>query len=807
MTTPHAPSAPREREPAAPRARSRARLWLFRLLAATLVPALFFIALEFGLRAAGVGYPPAFFVAGPVPRTLTGNARFGWTYFPPAIARAPEPFVYADPKPAGTYRIVLLGSSAALGFPEPAFGMARVLEAMLGEAFPRARFEVVNAAMVAINSHVVRAIAADAAAAADPDLFIVYEGNNEVIGPWGPGTVFAGFSPSRGAIRASVALRRLRLGQLIHNLAAGVRGGKRDALAEWTGMEMFLGSRIAADDPRLDSVRDHFRANLNDVCDIAGRAGAGVILCTVGVNLRDCAPFASLHRQGLSEPGLKSWQAEFDRGVAALAGKDAAGALEAFEAAAKLDDRFAELHFQRGRALEALGRFDDARAAYALARDLDGLRFRTDSRLNEAIRAVAGGRAVGAGAGGVSLVDIERLFEDERRSPNGLPGAELFHEHCHMTFEGNYAIASALFADVVRRLPASIRAGAPADDSPEPPPLYRVAERLACTPFAEGRLGGLIVQLMQRPPFTFQSDHEDSLRLPRARVQACKAQSTPANLERWRASAFEQAARAPGDWVLRRQAGALAIAAGDLAGAETQLRAALDLTPFDTGVAIELGGVLVSRGRLDEAERVYRGSLDSPSSSPKHESDVYFSLGVVQERRGDPAGALALYARSLERGPSNPRPLTNTGLIHLRQGRPEVAEPIFRRLTELHPDLALGWVNLALSQSAQRKLDAAAESLALLIALEPSNAAARAMLGDLDLQRGRPGEALEHYRAADALAPNNAETKLRLGRALAAAGDRAGAAAAFAAALAIRPDLAEARSLLDALGAAEPARP
>ena len=68
--------------------------------------------------------------------------------------------------------------------------------------------------MTAINSHVVLEIARDCAAH-QPDLFVVYMGNNEVIGPYGPGTVFQQWSPSRKLIRANVWLKSTRVGQLL----------------------------------------------------------------------------------------------------------------------------------------------------------------------------------------------------------------------------------------------------------------------------------------------------------------------------------------------------------------------------------------------------------------------------------------------------------------------------------------------------------------------------------------------------------------------------------------------------------------
>jgi len=271
---------------------SRRRKWLFRLAVMIVAPVLFFTVLEAGLRLGGYGYPTAFFVGSDAEGVYTSNPQFGWRFFPRSLARAPVPCVLST-KPAVAIRIFVLGSSAALGIPEPSFSFSRILEVMLRERYPDIKFEVTNTAMTAINSHVVLEIARDCAAR-QPDLFVVYMGNNEVIGPYGPGTAFQQWSPSLKFIRANVWLKSTPTGQLLDG-AIGWLHPRKDANAAWQGMEMFMGNQVAADDPRLPAVYDNYRQNLIDICGIARRAGAGVILSTVAVNLKDCPPFAWAH--------------------------------------------------------------------------------------------------------------------------------------------------------------------------------------------------------------------------------------------------------------------------------------------------------------------------------------------------------------------------------------------------------------------------------------------------------------------------------------------------------------------------------
>ena len=54
----------------------------------------------------------------------------------------------------------------------------------------------------------------------EPDLFLVYAGNNEVVGPYGPGCAYLSQMPPLWVIRASVFVRSTRTGQLLGSLLA-----------------------------------------------------------------------------------------------------------------------------------------------------------------------------------------------------------------------------------------------------------------------------------------------------------------------------------------------------------------------------------------------------------------------------------------------------------------------------------------------------------------------------------------------------------------------------------------------------------
>ena len=379
-------------------------------------PLLFFGLFELVLRLAGFGYPTAFLLksSNRGEETFVQNNQFGWRFFGPRMARLPEAISIPRGKPPDTVRIFVFGESAAFGDPQPRFGLPRMLDAMLSLRHPGKKFEVVNAAMTGINSHVILPLARDCAKARG-DVWVIYMGNNEVVGPFGPGTVFGNQTMPLPLIRAGLALKATRIGQCFDAWRGAARKTAAGS-AEWEGMRMFVKYKLAGSDPRLGAVYGNFGQNLKDLIAAGRNSGAKIVLSTVAVNLKDCAPFASLHRPDLSESRLNEWQRFFDAGEKAQESGDFRQAATDYDQAEPIDESFAELRFRRGQCALALHDIGAAQKEFAAARDLDALRFRCDSRLNGIIRQQA--------VGDVALADGERALAEA--SPDGIPGADFF---------------------------------------------------------------------------------------------------------------------------------------------------------------------------------------------------------------------------------------------------------------------------------------------------------------------------------------------------------------------------------------------
>ena len=126
-------------------------------------------------------------------------------------------------------------------------------------------------------------------------------------------------------------------------------------------------------------------------------------------------------------------------------------AVQRYLEATRIDDRFADLHYRLGRCYQAIGNYAEARNRYIQALNLDTLRFRADTEINNIIRSIADSMS----SEDIYLVDTERKFEE--KSPHGAPGNELFDDHVHMNFRGNYILARSMFKQVSKILPDWVR--------------------------------------------------------------------------------------------------------------------------------------------------------------------------------------------------------------------------------------------------------------------------------------------------------------------------------------------------------------
>ena len=688
--------------------------------------------LELLLRLFDYGASPHFFlktrVAG---RDLyIDNSRFARRFFPPGLARAPQPQRLPVNKDPDAFRVFVLGESAAMGDPEPAFGFARILEVLLRDAMPGRKIEVVNAAVTAINSHVIRDIARDCADK-QGDWWIVYMGNNEVVGPFGAGTVFGSQTPPLGVIRASLAVKATRVGQLLDALRWQLTPRRPKS---WGGMEMFLEQQVARDDPRMERVYSNFERNLDEIIRLGRRSGARVLVSTVASNLKDSAPFASASLDTQTNGPLREWKQRVAAGVETTDAGRFAEALQMFEGATRYFSNSAQVFFHVGRCQNALGQAAEARRNFERSRDLDTLRFRADSGINAILRHAA--------TNDPSIQFIDAVEFIARHSTNGIAGDEFFHEHVHFNFAGNYLLGRA-FAEQI--LGAAHSAAVLSIDE--------CARRLAFTDAERARVIEEMLRRVEQPPFTTQFGAGAREARWRAEVDRLHGLLRPETFEATAAEYRSAIARAPTDWILVENFARFLQDAGDFKAAEEQWRRLIELMP--------------------------------------HHDPAYYGLAYALDARGRSAEAIPWFREALTRRPGSVEARNGLGLALASQGNAKGAVEEFEAALRAKPDFAEARVNLGQTLAQQGHLDAALAHYTEALRANSNSVAAHINLGKLLATQGKNSEAAAHYRAALRVKPDHAVAHFNLGNALSALGD-AESTSHFAAAAAANPQFAEA---------------
>ncbi len=706
-----------------------------------LAPILFLSLLEGGLRLCGYGYQTSFFRKARIngKEVFVENHEFGLRFFPLAAVRSPPATVMPARKGTNTYRVFVLGESAAMGDPEQAYGFWRYLDVLLQEQFPGTRFEVICAAMTGINSHAMLPIARECAEH-DGDLWVIYMGNNEMIGPFGPSNSERSRVPGLPSIRFSLALKTTRLGQLLDRIGSGFARESKSSKT-WRGMAMFLEHQVRHDAPARQRAREHFKANLDDILDLAERNHIKVVVSTVASNLRNCAPFASLHSPALQPGDLRRWKQLYDEGAAAESAGKHAEARDKYVAAAQIDDDYAELQFRLGNCYLALTNQVQALRCFERARDFDALAFRTDSQLNEIIAQAANRRS----AAHVRLADPVKLIRG--RTPAQVPGHEFFYEHVHLNFDGNYLLAVAVADQLAELLPANIKRR----DRQSWLAPHECALRLALTDWNRYHSAEAMLQRILVAPFTGQLNHDAQVERLQQELARSKANLTPEAALQARAIFANVFAARPNDYLARRKYAEFLAAVADTAGAMEQWRAITGLLPHHPIAYFRLGQLLAQSGKPVEAE----GHLQKALRIRPDFADARVELGKALVQQGKLELAVAAYQDALRIEPDSAAAYYHLANAFLAQNKRSDAARALHEAVRLRPAFWEAHYLLGLELARAGDDAGALIQFADVVRLEPSHAVAHLNLGVALQKRGRTVEARKHFREVLRLNPSN----------------------------------------------------
>ena len=409
-----------------------------RVLAAltVLLPFLLLAVLEAGLRLSGFGKTyPLFVPVEGAPGFLRTNREVVRRFLVDE-RDAPNlwirPVYFRHEKSPATFRIFVQGESTTEGYPY-GFGasVAGMLQQRLQRTFPERKIEVITTAMSAVNTYTLLDFSGEILEQ-HPDAVVIYVGHNEYVGLLG---VASGFSVGRyrPIVLAHLGLKNMRLLQWARHLWLASRPPRPRSQDRTLMATIVAEQRIPYGSPLYRRGLEQYRANLRALLRRYAQAGVPVFIATVVSNERDQPPFISGHGPG---GGGAAWSTHFAAGQRALRAGKARPALRELDAAVALDDRFALGHFARGQALERLGRYGEARAAYLAAKDRDELRFRAPEEINGILREVAEEQ-------GAHVVEVREAFH--RAARNGIIGSDLMLEHVHPNLKGYFILADAFY--------------------------------------------------------------------------------------------------------------------------------------------------------------------------------------------------------------------------------------------------------------------------------------------------------------------------------------------------------------------------
>ena len=606
---------------------SNMRNKLFTIITVVVIPVLFFVLVEFALRLVGVGTHYQYFNQIDIDGEAfyQENPDFADQFYPPSLNVGPLQNTFAAERSDDRLRVFVLGGSAAMGFPHKNHGVDRLLAAQLRALFPNKDVEVVNTAMTSVNSHVVYQVA-KTLPAESADVAVILMGNNEVVGPYGPGTFNQNFLSSLSAIRALQALKRTRLWQLLDSALSEVQSSDAKADLEWQGMQMFVDNGVAEDDPRMSAVYEHFEGNLRDIVDTLDAKGMHVVLSTVPVNLRQSAPFLSVSRDDISAGDETKLTALRERAeLQALNGRWRE-AQDLWQQAIALDAGHADSHFQLATSLENLGEYALARSHYERALDLDGLRFRADTRINAIIEGVA--REYDSSQ--VSFVHSSKGFD--RASAPFAPGWDLLVEHVHYDFSGNAVLARIFARAIARHLSPTT-----------PPKLLKPEEVAARIGFPNHETIENLKNLQgmaKQPPFPGQSNYQDYLAFLATELSSVTAEvGEPKDVVRRRQQVLVDG---EGDWKLHFEMIALARHLKNKQAQYYHLDQLFKLYPHNRESYINLATLLSQDGRWAEVIPLLERSLSYTRGREELIVEAVGWLGTAHLKTGNTVEATEL---------------------------------------------------------------------------------------------------------------------------------------------------------------------
>lgn len=624
---------------------------------AVLLPLLFFVLLEGGLRLAGYGDDyPLFLPINGFTDYLYTSRDVANRYFSQQESVPSIPFdSFTRVKGESTIRVFVQGGSSAAGYPFYfSGGFSDMLEQRLLQSYPGRNVEVVNTSMAAVNSYTLLDLA-DEIIEQQPDAILIYAGHNEYYGALGVGSAES-IGRWRPSVMLYLSLKKLRTVQALREMVAGifrlVGDRERGEAPGSTLMARMVGDKsIPYGSATFDAGIEQFRANMSDLLAKYRRQNIPVFIGTLVSNARDHRPFVS----GLSDQtDQASWQEAFEVAIRTASAGDTVTALARLDDLIAADDLSGDAYFARAKLLDGLGRLLDAKSSYYAAKDRDDLRFRAPEAINVVVREVAEEYDA-------VVVEIQSAFE--AASPSGVPGADLMADHLHPNATGFFEIASAFYDAIVEARVFGPRG-------------YPIGKNLARTQMLFTELDSLVgvyrVQLL-KASWPFQP-----IGAPAVPVELSPAtfpESLAVQVFRKKITRLDGLDKLRAYYLARR----------DGPNALRATLATIQRYPFLASPFIGAADILVEQGALDQALTYYEAANDRQETA-----QAYRMIGGILLRQNKREEAIPNLELSLELEPDNPQALYNLAGAYALTTDYDKSRETVTRLLELRPNHADG---------------------------------------------------------------------------------------------------------------------
>ena len=342
---------------------------------------------------------------------------------------------FAAVKPANGFRVFCFGGSTVYGHPylsDTAFPKWLELELAAGD--PSRRVEAINCGGISYASYRLAPILREVLGYA-PDLIVLAMGHNEFLEDRTYQSVKTRSAARRWIEDRAFSLRIVTRAWRL--LGCGESSATPSLPAEVKARLDDVGTGYASyhrDTEWHAQVQRQFADTLRSMIGECRAAQVPALLVTLGSNLRDCPPFKSEHKAGLTPEDEARWQRCFDEATRAKP-SDLDTALASYRQAEALDGEHALLAWRTARCLDRLGQPAAARDYYVRAKDEDICPLRMVDAIYEAQLALAAET-------GTPLVNARALLE--ALSPDAIPGSDLYVDHVHPTIGGHQRIAQAV---------------------------------------------------------------------------------------------------------------------------------------------------------------------------------------------------------------------------------------------------------------------------------------------------------------------------------------------------------------------------